>query len=71
MADKKVKISGGGKNLFKVSSYNGRYTVYEVSVSMLPVFDNYKKIGKASSLDDALSLIKAHSGKSIVSISDW
>jgi len=69
MATKRVVVSGGGDNLYRISIYGDKYTVSQVDVG---VFTNdYNVIGKARSMDDALSIIKSHSGKSIIKITDW
>ena len=69
MATKRVVVTGGGKNLYRISIYNGKYTVSQVDVS--PIFNDYNIIGEARSMEDALSIIKAHSGQSIKKITDW
>jgi hypothetical protein len=67
MKDRKVVVQGGGRNLYKISEYNGKYTAYKVDGGFFGNSTN--KIGTASSLEDALSLIRAHSGKEIDEIS--
>lgn len=67
MADKRVVVQGGGQNLYKISEYKGKYTAYKVAVGLIS--DSATNIGQASSLEDALSLIKVHSGKEIKEIS--
>ena len=67
MADRKVVVKGGGKNLYKISEYGGKYTAYHVDVGFISNSNN--NIGEARNLEDALSLIKAHSGKEIEKIS--
>lgn len=57
MSDKQVVVQGG--NMYKVYVKNGKYYAYRSG----------SKIGEARSLEDALSLIKVHSGKEIRSIS--
>ena len=69
MADRKVVIQGGGKNLFKVTEYSGKFTIYQVDVGLL--MNSHNKIGKTSSLEDALSIIRSFSGKEIKEVSDW
>ncbi len=69
MATKRVVVTGGGNNLYRISIYNGKYTVSQVDVGA--IFNDYNVIGEARSMDDALSIIKAHSGQSIKKITDW
>jgi hypothetical protein len=64
----KVVVEGGGRNLYKITEYNGRYHAYQVTVNLL-INDN-DSIGKASSLEGALSLIKSHSGESIEKLTE-
>ena len=61
MSDKIVTMQGGGS--YKIVEYAGKYTAYKLH--------NFSKenIGKTSTLEDALSLIKVHSGKEIKKIS--
>lgn len=60
MSDKNVTVQGGGS--YRIKEYAGKYTAYKIhSFSK----DN---IGKASTFEDALSLIKVHSGKEIKKI---
>lgn len=61
--DKDVVVSGGGKNLYKISEYNGSFHVYQVDVGLISNSNN--SIGKTTSQVDALDLIKSHSGKEI------
>lgn len=67
--EKKVVVKGGGKNLFKVSSYDGTYYVYQVNAGFISNENNL--IGKTRSLEDALTLIRSYSGKDIEKISEW
>lgn len=69
MAAKKVVVKGGGRNLFKVSEYNGTFYVYQVEVGLLA--DDKHQIGKTTSLEDALTLIRSYTGKDIEKISNW
>ncbi len=66
---KKVVVKGGGKNLFKVSSYEGTYYVYQVDAGLISNDNNL--IGTTKSLEDALSLIRSYAGRAIERISDW
>lgn len=67
--EKKVVVKGGGKNLFKVSSYDGTYYVYQVNAGLIANDNNL--IGKTRSLEDALTLIRSYSGRDIERISEW
>lgn len=69
MEAKKVVVRGGGSNLFKVSCYDGTYSVYKVKVGILT--DDKYEIGKSKSFDDALSIIRSYSGREIDHISSW
>ena len=63
---KRVVVKGGGKNLYRISIYAGKYAAQHTSVGLLS--NSYKDIGTTRSLEDALSIIKSHSGKQIESI---
>ncbi len=63
MKDRKVVVQGGGRNLYRVSEYNGKFTAYKVDVGFLS--NSTSNIGTARTLDDALALIKSHSGREI------
>ncbi len=65
--DRRVVVKGGGKNLYKISEYNGWFQAYQVDVGFIS--DDFNSIGKARSLGDALELIKSHSGREILEIS--
>jgi hypothetical protein len=63
MADKtKVVVRGGGENLYEVSESSGWFYAYKVSGL---VFSSRTSIGKAKSFDQALDIIKSHSGRGI------
>jgi hypothetical protein len=64
--NKRVVVKGGGKNLYKLSEYDGWFHVYQVDVGFIS--DTNNSIGKTRSLADALDLIKSHSGKDIQKI---
>lgn len=64
---KRVVTQGKGNNLFKISGLN-KLIIYQVYGDFTT---ENKKIGSARSLDDALSLIKAYSGKQIKEIREW
>jgi hypothetical protein len=59
-----VAVQGG--NLYEIGEYDGTFYVRRVKVNLL--FNDKSDIGKARSLDDALSLIRSHSGREIKSI---
>jgi hypothetical protein len=61
-----VVVEGGGANLYEISDSGGRYYSYHVRVHLLS--NDRNSIGSATSLDDALALIKSHSGRRIKSI---
>lgn len=65
---KKVVTQGGDKNLYKIEG-STTLEVYHVDVS--PIFDKKIKIGSAKKLEDALSIIKSHSGNQIKEIKEW
>lgn len=65
MKDRQVVVQGGGANLYKISEYNGKFTAYKVNTG----FGSNNNIGEARSLEDALALIKLHSGREIKEIS--
>ena len=58
MSKKKVVVKGGGSNLYYVSESFGTIYVYKGSA----------QIGKTKTMDDAIALIRSHSGKEIESI---
>lgn len=62
MSKKRVIVKGGGKNLYYVSESSGTIYVYKGGVW------SSSQIGKTKSMDDALSLIRSHSGRAIESI---
>lgn len=68
-ATKRVVVQGGGENLYQISIYGSKHTVSQVDVGYFT--NDIYIIGEARSMDDALSIIKAHSGKSIKKITDW
>ena len=69
MKNRKVTVKGTSKNLFKVSEYDGKYYVYQVSPGFFG--DTSSKIGETSTLEDALSLIRSYTGKDIDNIGNW
>lgn len=60
MAKKKVVVKGGGSNLYYVSESSGTIYVYKGGD-----WGGDTQIGKARSMEDALALIKSHSGRDI------
>ncbi|MEX0997617.1 MAG: hypothetical protein WDZ45_11250 [Flavobacteriaceae bacterium] len=69
MATKRVVVSGGGDNLFRVTESSGKFLISQVDVGLLT--NNYNRIGQTRSFDDALNLIKSFSGQRIDKITDW
>lgn len=68
MSKKRVVVKGGGKNLYSISVNGSKHFVQHVNVGFLTT--SYKDIGRTTSLEDALSLIRSHSGKEIAEISN-
>lgn len=66
---KKVVVKGGGENLYRVTVSGRTHSVDKVSVGLIS--NSYKNIGKADSLEDALSIIRSHSGREIDKIKTW
>lgn len=64
--DRQVVVKGGGRNLYRVTEYDGTYHAYHVRVGFLG--NNDHSIGKTHSFTDALDLIRSHSGKEIEEI---
>lgn len=67
MRDRKVVVQGGGENLYRISESNGKYYTYKVRVGFFS--DSSLSIGQAKTLEDALALIRVHSGKEIKEVS--
>lgn len=65
--ERKVVVQGGGKNLYRVNEASGKYHVYHVNVGFIENSTN--PLGSASSLEDALAIIRSHSGREIKEIS--
>ncbi len=63
MAKKKVVVKGGGSNLYYVSESSGTIYVYKGGG-----LGGDTQIGKTRTMEDALALIKSHSGQDIESI---
>lgn len=65
--DRKVVVCGGGSNLYRISESDGWFYAYHIRVRFL---GNAKdSLGRTRTLDDALALIRAHSGREIEEIS--
>jgi hypothetical protein len=60
--ERKVIVKGGGQNLYSISESSGKFRAYKNG------FPSRSQIGTASSLEDALALIKGHSGRDIQEI---
>lgn len=69
MQTKQVVVTGGGKNLFKVSENSGTYYVYQVSAGWIT--NSTKSIGSTRSFEDAITLIRSYTGRGIEKISNW
>ena len=63
MAKRKVVVRGGGDNLYFVSDSGGVFYVRKGGG-----WGGGTDIGQAKSLDDALAIIKSHSGREIEKI---
>jgi len=66
MGKRRVVVKGGGANLYYISDSGGTFYVTHKRVGL--ILDDNIDIGKTRSLDDALSLIRSHSGRGIESI---
>lgn len=60
-----VVVRGGGKNLYEVSESGGWFHAYKVNVW---VVNTRVDIGRARTFNQALDLIKSHSGKAIEAV---
>jgi len=69
MGAKKVVVEGGGQNLYHIAIHGREHTVSHVDVGLL--MNDYKTVGRANSLEDALNIIKSHSGQQIKEVRDW
>ena len=58
----RVVVGGGGENLYEVSESSGWFYVYKVSGLL---FSSRTKIGQTKTFDQALDVIKSHSGRGI------
>lgn len=65
---KRVSTQNSGQNLYKIEGAK-IMTIYQVRVGLLS--DSKTKIGSARNLEDALSIIKSHSGSQIKEIREW
>ena len=66
--DTEVVLKGGGENLYFVKEYDGKFYVYKGGLGLFA--QGKKNTGEASSLDKALVLIKAQTGKEIDRLRD-
>lgn len=66
MGKRRVVVEGGGANLYEISEAEGTFTAYHVRVRLLS--NDRLRIGSGRSLQDAIALIQAHSGRRIRSI---
>lgn len=64
---KRIVVQGGGNNLYQVRISGTDHLVEKVAVGLIS--NSYQKLGRAESFDDALSIIRSHSGREIQSIS--
>mgnify|MGYP006426273857 CR=1 FL=1 len=51
------RMSGGGDNLYRISSSADEFIVSQVDVETFT--DTYNKIGESRSLDDTLNIVKS------------
>ena len=63
MSKKKIVVKGGGSNLYYVSESSGTIYVYKGGG-----WGSDTQIGKTKTMEDAIALIKNHSGRDIESI---
>jgi hypothetical protein len=66
MSKRTVVVEGGGANLYCIYQSGDRFTAYKVNVRLLS--SDEVRIGSSRSLEDAISLVQAHSGRRIKSI---
>lgn len=66
MTRHRVIVKGGGANLYYVNESNGRFFVIQKRVGL--ILDSDTDIGKTRAFEDALGLIRSHSGRGIDSI---
>lgn len=65
---KRVVTQGGGQNLYKIVG-SSSLEIFHVKVGTFS--DTKNKIGSSRNLDDALSIIKSHSGNQIKEVREW
>ena len=65
---KRVSTKNSGQNLYKISG-SSQLDIFHVNVGTFS--DSKSKIGSARNLEDALSIIKSHSGSQIKEIKEW
>ena len=68
MSETKSVSTRDGK-LYRVYSDGGKHSVSKVSVGLIS--NTYTNVGRTSSFEDALSLIRSHSGSEIKEIKKW
>lgn len=66
MSSKKVTVSGPSPNRYHIRKGEKLLHVYRITLGVFG--DSETMIGKAATLDDALALIRARSGQTIVKI---
>lgn len=65
---KRVSTKNSGQNLYKIVG-SGTLDIFHVNIGTFS--DSKFKIGSARNLEDALSIIKSHSGSQIKEIREW
>ncbi|HXI86869.1 MAG TPA: hypothetical protein VNH64_05390 [Parvularculaceae bacterium] len=67
-----VVVHGGGANLYRIWKKRSKFIVDKVDINFIPP-DSYTKIGEADTFEDALEIIRRHSGHQIESVRrvDW
>jgi len=65
---KRVSTKNSGQNLYKIVG-SSKLEIYQVKVGTFS--DSKSKIGSARNLEDALSIIKSHSGSQIKEVREW
>lgn len=62
-----VVVQGGGANLYEVVPHGSEFIVRRVEVKLL--WNDHYDIGRTRRFEDALSIIRSHSGREIQDIS--
>ena len=60
---RRVVVKGGGSNLYEIEETSSRFVAYKIKVGI--IMNDRSNIGSARSLEDAIALIRSHSGKEI------